>query len=202
MQWRKLAVAGAYEFRPRIFTDHRGIFVSPFQESAFVDALGHRLFPVAQSNHSRSRRGVVRGAHFTATPPGIAKYVYCARGKAIDIVIDIRLGSPTFGKWDSAVLDQEDFRAIYFPVGVAHAFVALEDNTVMSYLLSGEYVAENELAISVLDPELGLSIPSELEPIIMSERDRSAPTLAKMKADGLLPEYTKCQEIERAFSNS
>lgn len=197
-QWRNLAVEGAVEFRPRIFTDQRGIFVSPFQETVFTEALGHRLFPVAQTNHSRSRRGVVRGAHFTLTPPGTAKYVYCARGSAIDLVIDIREGSPTYGTCDSVLLDQEEFRAVYFPVGVAHAFVALEDDTVMSYVLSGEYVKENELAISVFDPELGLDLPGDLDPI-MSERDRAAPTLAKTRAEGVLPDYATCQEIERAL---
>jgi epimerase EvaD len=198
VQSRKLHVEGSYEFRPQIFSDDRGIFVSPFQEAAALEALGHPLFPVAQTNHSRSRRGVIRGAHFTVTPPGIAKYVYCARGKAIDIIVDIRAGSPTFGQSDSVVLDQADFRALYFPVGVAHAFVALEDDTVMSYMLSGEYVPENELALSVFDPTLRLPIPAGIEPI-MSERDRAAPTLAKIEVDGALPEYNKCLEIERAL---
>ncbi|TDC45405.1 dTDP-4-keto-6-deoxy-D-glucose epimerase [Actinomadura sp. KC345] len=198
MQSRKLAVEGAFEFRPRTFTDDRGIFVSPFQEAAAREALGHPLFPVAQTNHSRSRRGVVRGAHFTRTPPGIAKYVYCARGKALDIVIDIRAGSPTFGRCDAVVLDQVDFAAVYFPVGVAHAFVALEDDTVMSYMLSGEYVKENELALSVFDPALGVPVPDGIEPI-MSERDSAAPGLDKVEADGTLPEYAECLELERAL---
>ncbi|MGS2642368.1 dTDP-4-dehydrorhamnose 3,5-epimerase family protein [Streptosporangium sp. LJ11] len=198
MQLRKLAVEGAFEFQPQIFGDDRGIFVSPFQETALREALGHGLFPVAQTNHSRSRRGVVRGAHFTLTPPGVAKYVYCAQGRALDIVIDTRIGSPTFGRSDSAVLDPESFRAMYFPVGVAHAFVALEDDTVMSYMLSGEYVQENELALSVLDPALELPIPRDFEPI-MSERDRAAPTLAKVEAEGALPGYAECLRIERTL---
>jgi epimerase EvaD len=198
MQSRKLVVDGAFEFRPQVFSDDRGIFVSPFQKAAAVEALGHPLFPVAQTNHSRSRRGVVRGAHFTLTPPGIAKYVYCPQGKAIDIIVDIRVGSPTFGRSDSVLLDQDEFRALYIPVGIAHAFVALEDDTVMSYMLSGEYVPENELALSVLDPALGLPIPADIEPI-MSERDRAAPTLAKIEADGTLPQYAECRKIEYAL---
>lgn len=201
MQSRKLAVEGAFEFKPQIFVDERGIFVSPFQESAFTDALGHRLFLVAQTNHSRSRRGVVRGAHYTVTPPGVAKYVYCSRGKAVDIIIDVRTGSPTFGEWDTVLLDQEDFRAIYFPIGVAHAFIALEDNTVMSYLLSGEYVKENELALSVFDPELRLPIPDDIVPIL-SERDRAAPTLARVQAEGTLPDYAECLKVERALHSA
>lgn len=198
MQSRKLAVEGAVEFTPRIFTDDRGIFVSPFQETVFAEAVGHPLFAVAQTNHSRSRRGVVRGGHFTLTPPGIGKYVYCARGRTIDFVIDVRLGSPTFGRFDSVLLDQESFRAIYFPVGVAHAFVALEDDTVVSYMLSDEYVAAHEKTVSVLDPALNLPIPRDIEPVL-SERDRAAPTLDEARAAGLLPDYAQCQKLERAL---
>lgn len=201
MKARQLAVEGAFEFTPQVFPDQRGLFVSPFQEAAFIAARQRPLFPVAQTNHSRSARGVVRGIHFTVTPPGTAKYVYCPRGEALDIVIDIRVGSPTFGQWDAVRLDQRDFRAMYFPVGVGHAFVALADDTVMSYMLSGSYVAENELALSVLDPELGLPIPTDVEPIL-SDRDRIAPTLAQARADGLLPDYRDCVAVERALTPS
>nr|BAC55217.1 3,5-epimerase [Streptomyces sp. TP-A0274] len=198
MKARPLTVEGAVEFTPRVFPDDRGKFVSPYQEAAFTEAHGAPLFPVAQTNHSVSRRGVVRGVHYTATPPGTAKYVYCARGRALDIVVDIRVGSPTFGHWDAVLMDQLDHRASYFPVGVGHAFVALEDDTVMSYMLSGSYVAEHELSLSVLDPALGLPIPTDLEPIL-SERDRAAVTLAEAQEKGLLPDYARCQEIERGL---
>lgn len=199
MQARKLAVEGAIEFTPRVFPDNRGLFISPFQEEAFVEAHGGPLFRVAQTNHVMSRRGVVRGVHYTATPPGIAKYVYCARGKALDIVIDIRVGSPTFGQWDAVLMDQQDHRTMYFPVGVGHTFVALEDDTVMSYILSGGYVAQNELAISAVDPALGLPIEAGIEPIL-SDRDRVAITLAEAQQQGLLPDYATSLEIERRLS--
>jgi len=195
MTSRPLAVTGAYEFTPRVFPDERGIFVAPLQGPVFAEAVGHAPFPVAQSNHSRSRRGVVRGIHYTVTPPGTAKYVYCPIGRAIDIVVDIRVGSPTFGKWDSVVLDPEDFRAAYLPVGVGHAFVALEDDTVMSYLLSDSYVAENELALSPMDPGLGLPLPEGGE-AILSPRDLAAPTFAQALERGLLPSYERCMEIQ------
>ncbi|UUV34768.1 dTDP-4-dehydrorhamnose 3,5-epimerase family protein [Amycolatopsis roodepoortensis] len=199
MQARKLAVEGAIEFTPRVFPDDRGLFVSPYQEEAFIEAHGGPLFPVAQTNHSRSKRGVVRGIHYTVTPPGTAKYVYCPRGKALDIVVDIRVGSPTFGKWDAVLMDQEDFRTMYFPVGVGHAFVALEDDTVMSYMISSPYVAENELALSPLDPVLGLPIDTDVVPIL-SERDTAALTLGEAEEQGMLPDYDACQEIERRLS--
>ncbi|WP_340684967.1 dTDP-4-dehydrorhamnose 3,5-epimerase [Amycolatopsis coloradensis] len=199
MQARKLAVEGALEFTPRVFPDDRGLFVSPYQEEAFIEAHGGPLFPVAQTNHSRSKRGVVRGIHYTVTPPGTAKYVYCPRGKALDIVVDIRVGSPTFGKWDAVLMDQENFRTMYFPVGVGHAFVALEDDTVMSYMISSPYVAENELALSPLDPALGLPIDTDVVPIL-SERDTAALTLAEAEGQGMLPDYNASLEIERRLS--
>jgi epimerase EvaD len=195
MSARALEVEGAFEFTPKAFPDERGVFVAPFQEPAFVKAVGAPLFPVAQTNHSRSGRDVVRGIHFTVTPPGTAKYVYCPRGRARDIVVDIRVGSPTFGRWDSVLLDQDGFRAMYLPVGVGHAFVALEDDTVMSYLLSGSYEAENELAVSPLDPALALPVPADP---VMSPRDRAAPTLAEARELGLLPDHAACRRIEEA----
>lgn len=196
MHARELSVEGALEFTPRVFPDDRGRFLSPYQEEAFVKAHGAPLFRVAQTNHSVSRRGVVRGIHYTATPPGTAKYVYCARGSALDIVVDIRINSPTFGRWDVVRMDQTDHRASYLPVGVGHAFVALEDDTVMSYLLSDSYARENEMALSVLDPELGLPVPAEIAPVL-SERDCVAPTLAEAAHLGLLPDYARCLEVER-----
>lgn len=196
MKAEELAVEGALVFTPEVFPDQRGLFVSPFQQQAFTRAHGAPLFRVAQTNHSMSRRGVVRGVHYTVTPPGTAKYVYCASGEAIDIVVDIRVGSPTFGKWDAVRVDPREFRAVYFPVGVGHAFIALADDTVMSYMLAEPYVAEYEKGIDVLDPQLGLPVPEDIEPIL-SERDSVAPGLAEAEAAGLLPRYEECLAIER-----
>lgn len=195
MQARPLAVEGAYEFTPRVFPDDRGLFVSPFQEPAFVEATGHRLFPLAQTNHSRSGRGVLRGVHYTAAPPGSAKYVSCARGRALDICVDLRLGSPTFGRWDACELDGESFRSVYLPVGLGHAFVALEDDTVMSYLMSASYVPELELSLDMLDPQLALPVPGDVTPL-RSARDSVAPTLAQARAAGALPDYGRCLALE------
>lgn len=196
MQARALSIEGAVEFTPTVFADDRGLFVSPLERAAFEEAVGHGLFPVAQTSHSKSRRGVVRGVHFTLLPPGTAKYVTCTRGRALDMVVDIRPGSPTFGRCEAVVLDEERPRAIYLPVGVGHAFAALEDDTVMTYLLSESYVAENERALSVTDPALALPLPAGLEPIL-SERDVKAPTLEEARVAGLLPEYTACLRRER-----
>lgn len=198
MKVRELAVAGALEFTPNVFPDERGLFLSPFQGPAYTEATGNARFPVAQTNHSRSQRGVVRGVHYTLTPPGCAKYVYCPKGSALDIVVDIRVGSPTFGKWDAVLMDQNDFRAMYFPVGLGHAFIALEDDTVMSYMVTSSYVAENELALSVTDPALGLPIPDDITPIY-SARDTVAPTLAEAAEQGLLPQYELSMQLEQQW---
>lgn len=200
MKARRLAVEDALEFTPQVFRDDRGTFCSPFQQEAFIEAHGGPLPPVAQTSHSLSRRGTVRGVHYTRTPPGNAKYVHCAGGRALDIVVDVRTGSPTFGRWDSVILDHTDFRALYLPVGVGHAFVALDDDTVMSYMFSSSYVAENELALSVRDPALGLPVPADL-PLLLSDRDRAAPSLAEAAAAGLLPDYDRCLQIERELSS-
>jgi 5-epimerase len=195
---RELSIPGVFEFVPRVFPDDRGTLTSPYQETAFTAATGHALFPVRQTNHSTSRRGVVRGVHFTATPPGGAKYVHCSRGRAVDVVVDLRAGSPTFGRWDSVVLDGARPSGIYIPVGLGHAFVALEDDTTIQYLLSTEYVAENELAVMVTDPDLALPLPSGLEPVL-SERDRVAPTLAEALNRGLLPDYRMSLALEKSL---
>jgi epimerase EvaD len=190
VEFRELAVADAFEFTPRTFPDARGVFVSPYQEEIFVKAVGHPL-RLAQSNHSRSRRGTLRGLHFADVPPGQAKYVYCPSGALLDLVVDIRVGSPTFGAWDTVRLDPESFRAVYLPEGVAHGFLALEDDTVISYLCSTGYNPAAEHGLNPLDPALGLALPDGFE-ALLSDKDAGAPTLAQARAAGMLPTYGEC----------
>ncbi|MDQ1288084.1 MAG: 5-epimerase [Actinomycetota bacterium] len=190
MQVKELAVEGAFAFTPTVYPDDRGVFVSPFQEPAFVEATGHR-HSVAQTNLNVSARDVIRGIHFTRTPPGQSKYVYCVRGRALDVVVDLRLGSPTFGRFDAVELDDRGFAAMYFPVGVGHTFLALEDRTTMSYVVTSFYNAANELSVNPLDPELGLPWPKDRR-FRLSDRDTAAPTLAEARDLGLLPAYADC----------
>ncbi|WP_405145029.1 dTDP-4-dehydrorhamnose 3,5-epimerase family protein [Sphaerisporangium sp. NBC_01403] len=198
MRHRELAVTGAFEFVPETFPDDRGAFVSTFQEAAFAEAVGHPLFPVAQASQSTSKRGVVRGVHYTLAPPGTAKYVYCTRGRALDMVVDLRVGSPTFGRWDQVELAGDTCRSVYLPPGVGHAFAALDDDTVVCYLLSREYRKKNELAVSVFDAEIGLRLPSGRDPIL-SERDMLAPTVSGAAERGMLPRYEACLAVEKGF---
>ncbi|CAM3458752.1 dTDP-4-dehydrorhamnose 3,5-epimerase [Kibdelosporangium persicum] len=190
MHVRELSIAGVFEFTPRTFEDSRGLFAAPFQGDVFEEAVGHPL-RLAQTNHSVSSRGVIRGVHFAETPPGQAKYVYCPRGSMLDVVVDIRVGSPTFGQWDSVLLDAREYRALYVPEGIGHAFVALEDDTAMSYLCSTGYNPGREHGITPLDESLRLPWPMDIEPIL-SEKDTKAPTLAEAQAAGLLPTYDAC----------
>lgn len=190
MQVRELAVRDAFEFSPRVFPDARGVFVAPYQEEPFIKATGFPL-RLAQSNHSRSRRGSIRGLHYADVPPGQAKYVYCPRGALLDLVVDIRVGSPTYGAYDVSRLDPETFRALYIPEGVAHAFVALEEDSVISYLCSAGYNPAAEHGINPLDPALNLPWPTDLEPLL-SDKDAAAPTLAEAEAAGMLPTYEAC----------
>lgn len=191
MQFRELAVSGAVEFLPKTFPDPRGVFVAPFQEPTFVEATGHPL-RVAQSNHSVSRRGVVRGVHFCDVPPGQGKYVYCPRGALLDVAIDVRVGSPTFGRWDVAQLDPESCRAVYLAEGIGHAFIALADDTVMAYLCSTGYNPGAERTVNPLDPALALPWPTDIE-LVLSDKDRAAPTLAEAAQAAILPRWADCQ---------
>jgi dTDP-4-dehydrorhamnose 3,5-epimerase len=191
VQARELAVPGVLEFTPKVFPDGRGLFVAPFQEMAFAAASGHSLH-LAQTNHSVSRRGVVRGLHFSDVPPGQSKYVYCPRGALLDVAVDVRLGSPTFGSWDATQLDSSTYRAVYLPEGVGHAFVALEEETVMAYLCSTPYAPAVERTVHPLDPALRLPWPPDVPPAL-SDKDGAAPTLAEAASAGILPTWEACQ---------
>lgn len=190
MQTRPLAIDGAWEFVPEQHPDDRGIFANPYLADEVARAVGHPM-ALAQTNHSVSRRGTLRGVHYAMVPPGQAKYVYCPRGAALDLVVDVRVGSPTFGRHDTVRLDTVDLAAVYVGEGLGHVVVALEDDTVISYLCSTGYDPARERGVTALDPALGLRIPPDLD-LVLSDRDRAAPTLAEAQAAGLLPLYDEC----------
>jgi 5-epimerase len=191
MQVRALAVGDAFEFRPTTFPDDRGLFTAPYQEPLFSKTVGHPL-TLAQANHSVSRRGTIRGLHYADVPPGQAKYIYCPRGRGLDIVVDLRVGSPTFGQWDTVALDETTCTAVYLAEGLGHAFIALADDTVMSYLCSTGYNPTGEHGIDPFDPDLGLPWPTDIEPVL-SDKDAIAPSLAEALRTDALPTYADCQ---------
>jgi dTDP-4-dehydrorhamnose 3,5-epimerase len=193
MQTRALKVDGAWEFTPRAFGDDRGVFLEWFKAEVFAETVGQPL-TIAQANQSVSARGVLRGVHFAAVPPSQAKYVYCPKGAVLDVVVDIRVGSPTFGEWDAVQLDDVDRRAVYVSEGLGHAFVSLADGSTVTYLCSTGYNPAREFGIQPLDPELELPWPADVTPIL-SEKDASAPTLRAAAEQGLLPTYADCLEF-------
>jgi 5-epimerase len=191
MKATELAIAGAWVFEPRVFPDGRGRFAAPYQSEAFHEPLGFDL-NVAQVNQSVSARGVIRGVHFADVPPGQAKYVYCARGALLDVVVDVRNGSPTYGLVETVELDAGSSRAVYLSEGLGHAFIALEDDTATTYLCSTGYRPGAEHGIHPLDPELDLPWPAGLTPVL-SDKDAAAPSLARARANGLLPDWDACR---------
>jgi len=199
MQTRPLAIAGAWEVTPRQFPDERGVFLESFRGDRLADVVGHRM-TVVQTNVSVSSRGTVRGIHFADVPVGQAKYVTALTGSLIDYVVDLRVGSPTFGQWDSVLLDTVDRRAVYVAEGLGHAFFALEDGTTAHYLCSAAYNPAAEHGVNPLDPEIGLALPNGIEPRL-SEKDAAAPTLAAALEAGILPDFAVCADYLRSLGD-
>jgi len=199
MQSRPLGIPGAFEFTPNQHRDERGVFFEHYRFEALEGALAHP-FTVRQGNTSVSRRGTVRGIHYALVPPGQAKYVTCVRGAVLDFVVDVRVGSPAFGGWESVLLDGVDSRAVYLAEGLGHCFVALTDDAVVSYLVSEVYNNEREFGISPTDPEIGLRFPPEAGELLLSPKDLAAPTLAAARESGLLPSYDDCIAYERSLA--
>lgn len=184
----------AYEITPVQHRDDRGVFLEWYRFDRLEEAVGHSL-NLRQGNTSVSRRGSVRGIHFADVPPSQAKYVTCTRGAVLDFAIDIRVGSPTFGSWDTVLLDDVDRRAIYVAEGLGHCFVALSDDATVSYLVTDVYNPGREHGINPLDPDLALRFPLSAEELLLSPKDTDAPNLAAAREQGLLPDY----ETARAF---
>lgn len=197
MQFRELGIEGAWEVTPRVLGDSRGAFLEAFKIGPFREAVGHPL-DLQQVNCSVSAAGVLRGIHFADVPPGQAKYVTCVRGAILDVVVDLRVGSPTFGRWESVLLDDTDRRAVYLSEGLGHAFCALEDQSTVMYLCSAGYAPEREHGIHPLDPTVAIDWPTTdrhgraMTPHL-SEKDEQAPTLPEALAAGLLPRHDEVQ---------
>lgn len=188
MQIRELSVPDSYEITPVQRADDRGVFLEWYRFDELAEVVGHPL-DLRQANLSVSKKGVVRGIHFADIPLGQAKYVTVAHGAVLDFVVDIRVGSPTFGEWDTVRLDDIDRRAIYIAEGLGHAFVALTPDATVSYLVTDTYNATKEHGINPLDARVGLVFPDEAAELVLSPKDTNAPSLDEAAANGLLPDY-------------
>lgn len=194
-----MKVPGAWHVQTRQFDDARGTFLEWHKAAAIEQAWG-RPFTVAQGNCSVSKAGVMRGIHYADVPPGQAKYVTCVRGAVLDVVVDLREGSPTFGTWDAVLLDDVGRSATLISEGLGHAFLSLEDHSTVMYLCSTPFTPEREHGIDPLDADIGIEWPTtgrDGSPLTveLSDKDRAAPSLKSARAAGSLPTWEQYLQI-------
>jgi len=187
-----LDVPDAWVCTPAVHGDERGFFLEWLRVDKLAEATGRR-FEIRQANHSLSARGVTRGLHFADTPPGQAKLVYCPVGRVLDVVVDLRLGSPTFGAVDSVVLEAGSRKIVFVSEGLGHGFCSLEDGSSVNYLVSTVYNPAGERTINPLDPELALPWPTDIGELSLSEKDANGPSLAQAREQRILPDYAACR---------
>ncbi len=166
---------GVVLIEPAVHGDDRGFFLETFSRERWRE-LGVDV-EFVQHNHSRSSRGTLRGLHFQ-TEPGQAKLIRCGRGAIVDVAVDLRRGSPTYGQWEAHVLDDEKHRQLFVPVGFAHGFAVLSDVADVAYQVSSYYDPDTEAGIAWDDPDVG--VEWQVSDPLLSERDENAPKLAEI----------------------
>jgi len=176
------SLAGLVVFEPDAYRDERGFFCETYRQQWHAELGIPAQESFIQDNHSRSRRGVVRGMHFHVGD-GVAKLVRCSRGRILDVAVDLRSGSPTYAHWEAIELDDESMRELYVPVGFAHGFCVLSDVADVLYKQTAYYDPAVERGIAWDDPDLGIDWPLPLEELIVSERDRAAPRLSEVAGE-------------------
>ena len=192
MKIRELSIPDSYEITPKQHADDRGVFLEWYRFDRLEETIGHSL-NLKQANTSVSKRGVVRGIHFSDVQPGQAKYITAMHGAVLDYVIDLRVGSPTFGQWDSVLLDDVDRRAVYIAEGLGHCFVSLTEDAVVSYLVTDVFNISREHGINPLDSDIELIFPPEAGELLLSPKDTDAPGLTEAAANGLLPSWDEAR---------
>ena len=198
MGGKELNIKGSWEISLEHFIDNRGSFFESFRLNSLEKVIG-RKFDIKQSNTSISRAGSIRGIHFAQVPPSQAKYIQCQKGSILDFVIDVRVGSPTFAQHVSIELNSKTPNAIFIEEGLAHAFIALEDDTTVTYFVNQYFNPTNEKAINPLDPEISINW-GNLKYLI-SEKDKNAKTLSEMQELGHLPIYKDCLKLIESLKN-
>ena len=192
MKATPLSINGSWKIDFKRFDDNRGYFYESFKDEDFKSQIG-RNFVIKQTNTSSSSKGSVRGIHYALVPPSQAKLVQCQRGSIKDYVIDIRVGSPTFGQFEEIELNENSASAVFIEEGLAHTFVALENQTVVTYYVTEKYNPEREKGINPFDKTLNVKWP-EIE-LVLSEKDKQAITLEEAKNQGLLPSFDECKKF-------
>jgi dTDP-4-dehydrorhamnose 3,5-epimerase len=190
MKATPLRINGSWKIDFQRFDDNRGYFYESFKDEDFKSQIG-RNFSIKQTNTSSSSKGSVRGIHYALIPPSQAKLVQCQRGSIKDYVIDIRVGSPSFGQFEEIELNENSASAVFVEEGLAHAFVALENQTVVTYYVTEKYNPDREKGINPFDKTLNVKWPDMK--LVLSEKDKQAITLEEAKNQGLLPSFDECK---------
>jgi dTDP-4-dehydrorhamnose 3,5-epimerase len=180
MQSLPTRLQGPLLLEPRVFPDERGFFCETFRVSHLADLGVTEQF--IQDNHSRSTRGVVRGMHFHIGP-GVSKLVRCSRGEILDVLVDLRRGSPTYGQWEGYALSDENMRVLYAPIGFGHGFCVISEVADVLYKQSAYYDPEVERGIALDDPDIGINWPMPIGERVISTRDAEAARLSDVAAD-------------------
>ena len=181
MEVIKTNIDGVFVIEPKLFGDARGYFFESFNAKEFAEKTGLNITFV-QDNESKSRYGVLRGLHFQLPPYTQSKLVRCVKGKVLDVAVDIRKGSPTYGKHAMCELTEENHRQFFVPKGMAHGFVVLSEEAVFQYKCDEFYHPEAEGAIAWNDPVIGIDWPVKEEDVLLSEKDKHNPKLQEYES--------------------
>lgn len=181
-EFEKLEIDEVILIKPLVLEDERGFFMESYKKSEFEK--NGIVLEFRQDNHSKSKRGILRGLHYQKHPLPQAKLVRCLRGEIFDVAVDIRKNSPTFKKWCGAVLGAENKSMLYIPEGFAHGFVVLSDEAEVLYKVSNEYSPKDECGILWNDPEIRIDWGIDFEPVL-SEKDLKQPKLSEIPKEDL-----------------
>lgn len=181
-EFRRLNINDVILISPKVFGDERGFFMETYQKSVFAENGIDVEF--IQDNHSKSSKGVLRGLHYQKNPKAQAKLVRCTNGEILDVAVDIRKDSPTFGKWVAEILSEENKNMLFIPAGFAHGFVVLSDTAELIYKASNEYSPQNDRGIRWNDSDINVDWGIEFEPLI-SEKDSKQPYLNEISEEDL-----------------
>lgn len=171
------AIEGLLILEPKVFGDDRGFFLESYNQKIFDDAVGREV-RFLQDNHSRSGKGVLRGLHYQLPPHAQGKLVRVTQGEVFDVAVDMRRGSPSFGRWVGVELSGENHRQLWLPPGMAHGFLVMSDSADFLYKTTGYYAPEAEGCVRWDDPAIGINWPPLDRPPVLSEKDAAAPRLA------------------------
>jgi len=181
-KFTKAPIPGILTIEPTVNSDHRGFFMEYYNKESFAENGFKDLF--VQDNHSRSKKGVLRGLHFQLNPHPMGKLIKVVKGRVFDVGVDVRKGSPTFGKWFGGVLSGDDHKMFYFPPGFAHGFLAIGDDNEVLYKCTGVYNVQSERALLWNDPDIGIKWPlNEVADVILSDKDKVNPKLKDVQTN-------------------